>query len=73
MHFGSLTMSTAAAGTAPLRIAIVGAGIGGLTCAIACRRARPPFQVTVLERAPEILAVGAGMYHRPKDVFISTH
>jgi pyruvate/2-oxoglutarate dehydrogenase complex dihydrolipoamide dehydrogenase (E3) component len=41
--------------TKPLSVAIIGAGIGGLVCAIACRR--QGLQVTVLERAHEIKAV----------------
>ncbi|KAI1643299.1 putative salicylate hydroxylase [Daldinia loculata] len=48
-----------------LHVAIVGAGIGGLACAIACRRANPPLQVTVLERTPEILTIGAGIHIPP--------
>lgn len=39
----------------PLSVAIIGAGIGGLVCAIACRR--QGLQVTVLEQAHEIKAV----------------
>lgn len=38
-----------------MKVVIVGAGIGGLVCAIACRRER--IDVTVLERAPKILHV----------------
>lgn len=38
-----------------MKVVVVGAGIGGLTCAIACRR--EGFEVEVLERAPEILPV----------------
>lgn len=44
---------------------VVGAGIGGLACAIACRRANPPLPVTVVERAPEILTIGAGIHIPP--------
>ncbi|KAI1464440.1 putative salicylate hydroxylase [Daldinia caldariorum] len=39
--------------------------IGGLACAISCRRANPPLQVTVLERTPEILTIGAGIHIPP--------
>lgn len=39
----------------PLSVAIIGAGIGGLVCAIVCRR--QGLQVTVLEQAHEIKAV----------------
>ncbi|KIW09876.1 hypothetical protein PV08_11977 [Exophiala spinifera] len=48
-----------------LHVVIVGAGIGGLACAIACRRAGPPLSVTVVERAPEILTIGAGIHIPP--------
>lgn len=46
-----------------LKILIVGAGLGGLACAIACRR--NGLEVLVLERAPEILPVGAGIQIPP--------
>ena len=51
---------------------IVGAGLGGLTCAIACRRANPALRVTVLERTPEILTVGAGIHIPPNACRILT-
>ena len=47
----------------PLRVVIVGAGLGGLACAIACRR--QGLDVLVLERAPEILPIGAGIQIPP--------
>lgn len=56
------TMSTATTG---IHVAVVGAGIGGLTCALACRRANPPLRVTVFEKAPEILTIGAGIHIPP--------
>ena len=40
-------------------VVVAGAGIGGLSAAIALRRAG--FEVVVLERAPELGAVGAGL------------
>src|SRR5690554_7515922 len=43
----------------PIRIALVGAGIGGLSAAIALTRAG--FAVEVFERAPELRASGAGI------------
>ncbi|KAH8819183.1 hypothetical protein F5884DRAFT_759808 [Xylogone sp. PMI_703] len=42
-----------------LRVVIVGAGLGGLSCAIAL--ARRGHNVTVLEQAPELGEVGAGI------------
>lgn len=42
-----------------LKVVIVGAGIGGLACAIACRR--QDLDVIVLERAPEFQPIGAGI------------
>ncbi|GAB1203813.1 hypothetical protein APSETT445_002453 [Aspergillus pseudonomiae] len=49
-----------------MRVIIVGAGIGGLTCAIACRREN--LDVIVLERSPELLPVGAGIQIPPNGV-----
>ncbi|GKT60048.1 salicylate hydroxylase [Colletotrichum tofieldiae] len=46
-----------------LKVIIVGAGIGGLTCAIACRR--EGFEVVVLERANRIVPMGAGIQVPP--------
>ncbi|KAK5053696.1 hypothetical protein LTR84_001657 [Exophiala bonariae] len=46
-----------------LKICIIGAGIGGLTCAIACRQ--QGLSVKVLEQAPEILPIGAGIQIPP--------
>lgn len=48
------------------RVAIIGAGIGGLTAAIGLRRAG--FEVEVHERAPELCAVGAGLTIQPNAV-----
>jgi salicylate hydroxylase len=49
--------------TAPLRVAIVGAGLGGLAAAIALRRSGQ--EVTVFEQAPEMGEVGAGIQTAP--------
>ncbi|KAB8254308.1 hypothetical protein BDV32DRAFT_157088 [Aspergillus pseudonomiae] len=49
-----------------MRVIIVGAGIGGLTCAIACQREN--LDVIVLERSPELLPVGAGIQIPPNGV-----
>ncbi|KIW57035.1 hypothetical protein PV05_05640 [Exophiala xenobiotica] len=57
----------------PLHIVVVGAGIGGLACAIACRRSSPPLEVTVVERAPEILTIGAGIHIPPNACRIVKH
>ncbi|KAF2091132.1 FAD/NAD(P)-binding domain-containing protein [Saccharata proteae CBS 121410] len=46
-----------------LKVVIVGAGLGGLACAIACRR--QGLQVVLLERAPQILPIGAGIQVPP--------
>src|SRR5213593_1228175 len=44
---------------APLRIAVVGAGLGGLTAAVALRQAG--FDVDVYEQAPALTEVGGGI------------
>lgn len=44
-----------------MKVIIVGAGLGGLTCAIACRREN--IQVVVLERSAEISPVGLQCIH----------
>jgi FAD-dependent urate hydroxylase len=49
-----------------LRIAIVGAGIGGLTAGIALRRAG--FDVHLFERAPQLAPVGFGLLLQPNGV-----
>lgn len=51
---------------APLRIAIVGGGIGGLAAALFLRRAG--LQATVYEQAPELREVGAGLVIPPNMV-----
>lgn len=45
-------------GTRPLRVAVVGAGVGGLTAAIALR-ARG-FEVEVYDQVRELSEIGAG-------------
>ncbi|KAH6988269.1 hypothetical protein BKA56DRAFT_630160 [Ilyonectria sp. MPI-CAGE-AT-0026] len=42
-----------------MKVIIIGAGLGGLACAIACTQ--EGLDVILLERAPEILPVGAGI------------
>jgi salicylate hydroxylase len=59
--------------TSNLHVAIVGAGIGGLACAIACRRQSPPIDVTLIERAPEILTIGAGIHIPPNACRVVTY
>ncbi|EAW17776.1 putative salicylate hydroxylase [Aspergillus fischeri NRRL 181] len=46
-----------------MRVIIVGAGIGGLACAIACRQKN--LDVLVLEQSAEIVPVGAGIQIPP--------
>src|SRR5262252_8443873 len=46
-----------------LRIAVVGAGIGGLTAAVALRQAG--FEVDVYEQAPALTEVGGGINMGP--------
>jgi salicylate hydroxylase len=46
-----------------MRVAIAGAGLGGLTCALALRRAG--VAVTVYEQAPQLAEVGAGITMSP--------
>src|SRR5713101_4934980 len=46
-----------------LRIAVIGGGIGGLTAALALRRAG--FAVDVYEQAPELTEVGGGINMAP--------
>ena len=46
-----------------LKVIIVGAGLGGLACAIECRR--KGLQVIVFENAPEIMRIGDTLVHIP--------
>ncbi|KAK5025884.1 hypothetical protein LTR13_010348 [Exophiala sideris] len=46
-----------------MKVIVVGAGLGGLACAIACRQGG--LDVLILERAPKILPVGAGIQVSP--------
>ncbi|CAK1367378.1 unnamed protein product [Cercospora beticola] len=48
---------------APLKVVIIGAGLGGLAAAIACRHG--DLEVTILERAAKIGNVGAGIQIPP--------
>src|SRR5436189_75434 len=47
----------------PLRIAVIGGGIGGLTAALALLQAG--FEVEVYEQAPELTEVGGGINMAP--------
>lgn len=49
--------------TANMKVIIVGAGLGGLACAIAC--CREGIDVVVLEKSPEAQEVGAGIQIPP--------
>jgi len=51
-----------------MRIAVVGGGIGGLTAALASRRAG--FEVDVYEQAPELAEVGGGINMAPNAIRI---
>src|SRR2546427_4556589 len=57
--YGPIVMSP----IAPLRIAVVGAGLGGLTAAVALRQAG--FDARVYEQAPELTEVGGGINMGP--------
>lgn len=46
-----------------MKVIIVGAGLGGLACAIACRR--EGIDVVVLEKSPEAQEAGAGIQIPP--------
>ena len=46
-----------------MKVIIAGAGIGGLSAALALARAG--FEVAVVERAPELAEVGAGLQLSP--------
>src|SRR6516225_852212 len=52
----------------PLRIAIIGGGIGGLTAALSLRQAG--FEVDVYEQAPELTQIGGGINMGPNAVRI---
>jgi salicylate hydroxylase len=56
-----------------LHVVIVGAGLGGLACAIACRRAKQPCDVTVIERVPEMIAIGSGIHIPPNACRVMQH
>ncbi|RFU30914.1 hypothetical protein B7463_g5419, partial [Scytalidium lignicola] len=56
-----------------LHVVIVGAGLGGLACALECRRGNPSLEVTVLERSPEILPIGAGIQLPPNATRVMRH
>jgi salicylate hydroxylase len=51
-----------------MKIIIVGAGLGGLACAIACRREN--LSVVVLERSAEPREIGAGIQIPPNGAII---
>jgi 2-polyprenyl-6-methoxyphenol hydroxylase-like FAD-dependent oxidoreductase len=48
---------------APLKIAVIGGGIGGLTAALSLRQAG--FEVDVFEQAPELTQIGGGINMGP--------
>src|SRR5712691_5107977 len=48
---------------APLKIAVIGGGIGGLTAALSLRQTG--FEVDVYEQAPELTQIGGGINMAP--------
>jgi len=54
-------------GGAPLRVAVGGAGLGGLTAAVALHQAGG--DVEVYEQAPELTEVGGGINLGPKRLY----
>ncbi|KAL5000603.1 hypothetical protein BDV10DRAFT_183373 [Aspergillus recurvatus] len=48
-----------------MKVIIVGAGLGGLACAIACRRFNPDADVLILERSTQAREIGAGIQIPP--------
>ncbi|KAH7232699.1 hypothetical protein B0J15DRAFT_409039 [Fusarium solani] len=54
-----------------MKVIIIGAGIGGLVCAIACRR--EGLSVTVLERTAALAPVGAGIQIPPNAARVARH
>ncbi|OAL28800.1 hypothetical protein AYO22_02665 [Fonsecaea multimorphosa] len=55
----------------PFKVVVVGAGIGGLAAAISCLRGG--CEVTILEKAPEISPVGAGIQIPPNAASVLRH
>jgi salicylate hydroxylase len=49
------------ASSRPISIAIVGAGIGGITLAIAIAKSNPNLHLTMYESRPEFSEIGAGV------------
>lgn len=54
-----------------MRIAIVGAGMGGMTAALALQQAG--FEVSIYEQAPELGEVGAGLTLAPNATWVYKH
>ena len=54
-----------------MKIAIIGAGVGGLSCALAL--SRRGHQITVFERAEEISEIGAGLTLSPNALKVIDH
>jgi salicylate hydroxylase len=55
----------------PLEVLIVGCGLGGLSCAIACKRGG--LDVHILEKAAKIMPVGAGIQIPPNATKVLQH
>ncbi|KAJ5117383.1 hypothetical protein N7448_011015 [Penicillium atrosanguineum] len=71
MSAGAEIASTPDAQT--IRVIIVGAGLGGLACALACRQGEHPLDVTLLERSEELLPLGAGIQLPPNATRVMAH
>ena len=56
---------------APFHVLIVGAGLGGLSCAISCLN--DGLKVTILEKAKELGEIGAGIQIPPNATRVMTH
>ncbi|KAH6685501.1 hypothetical protein F5X68DRAFT_154692 [Plectosphaerella plurivora] len=61
----SLTHFNCAASIMPLNIVVIGAGLGGLAAALSIKHERPDHDVLVVESAPVLAEIGAGLQLTP--------